>query len=142
MKYKKGNAKKRLVNSEIVRVRDNKRRDLYLIFFFIFTIAALLLFYVWQRLENVELAYRIEELKKEYSKQVETNNKLKLKKERLIDLERISEIAKRELGMKEPGYYEIIITKPVKVKIESDDSDSFTRLNIKDSQHKDRESKF
>jgi cell division protein FtsL len=139
MKYKKGNAKKRLVNMEIVRIRDNKRRELYLISGFIFTIALLLLFYVWQRLENVELAYSIEKLKKEYSKQQETNNKLKLEKERLIDLKRVSRIAKEKLGMREPRKEEIIITKPVRIKVESDDSDNFVRLNNNSANSRKRE---
>ena len=119
MKYKKGNEKKRLVNNEIVRVRDNKKRDLLLIFVFVFAAAVLLLFYLWQRLGNVELAYKIDNLKKEYSAEQEKNNTLRLQFESLGDLDRILQIATTRLGMVIPQKDEIIITRRVKIRVES-----------------------
>lgn len=119
MRYKKGNEKKHLINNEIVRVRDNKKRDLLIIFVFIFSAALLIVFYLWQRLGNVELAYRIDNLKKEYAAEQEKNNSLRLQLENLSDLERISKIAESLLGMKIPAKDEIFITRRVQIKIES-----------------------
>jgi cell division protein FtsL len=119
MRYKKGNEKKRLINNEIVRVRDNKKRDLFVIFLIVFAAAALLLFYLWQRLGNVELAYKIDNLKKEYSVEQEKNNALQLQYENLGDLNRISQIASTRLGMIIPQKNEIFITRRVKIRIES-----------------------
>lgn len=122
MRYKKGNEKKRLINNEIVRVRDNKKRDLLLIFVFVSTAATLLLFYLWQRLGNVELAYKIDNLKKEYSAEQEKNNTLRLQFESLGDLDRILQIATTRLGMVIPQKDEITITKRVKIRVESSES--------------------
>jgi cell division protein FtsL len=119
MRYKKGNEKKRLINNEIVRVRDNKKRDLFLIFVIVFAAAALLLFYLWQRLGNVELAYKIDNLKKEYSAEQEKNNTLRLQYESLGDLNRILQIASTRLGMVVPQKNEIFITRRVKIRVES-----------------------
>jgi cell division protein FtsL len=119
MRYKKGNEKKRLINNEIIRVRDNKKRDLFVIFLIVFAAAALLLFYLWQRLGNVELAYKIDNLKKEYSTEQEKNNALQLQYENLGDLNRILQIASTRLGMVIPQKNEIFITRRVKIKIES-----------------------
>lgn len=119
MRYKKGNEKKRLINNEIVRVRDNKKRDLFTIFVFIFSAAFLLLFYLWQRLGNVELAYRIDRLKKEYAVEQEKNNNLRLQMESLSDLDRIAKIAVSNLGMIVPEKDEIFITKKVKIRLET-----------------------
>ena len=117
MRYKKGNEKKHLINNEIVRVRDNKKRDLFAIFVFIFSAALLLLFYLWQRLGNVELAYKIDYLKKEYAAEQEKNNGLRLQFESLSDLDRISKIAVSNLGMIIPNKDEIFITKRVKIRL-------------------------
>lgn len=122
MKYKKGNEKKHLINNEIVRVRDNKKRDLFTIFAIVFTAAALLLFYLWQRLGNIELAYKIDDLKKEYSAEQEKNNALRLQYESLGNLDRISQIATTKLGMVFPGKNEIFITRRVMVRPETTDT--------------------
>jgi cell division protein FtsL len=122
MRYKKGNEKKRLINNEIVRVRDNKKRDLFVIFVFIFSAALLLLFYLWQRLGNVELAYKIDRLKKEFAAEQEKNNGLKLQFESLSDLDRINKIAVSSLGMIIPKKDEIFITKRVKVRLETSET--------------------
>lgn len=118
MKYKKGNEKKRLVNTEIVRIKDNKRRELYIIFIFIVTLASLVLFYVWQRIENVELAYKLESLKGELQKIDDENTKLKIQFEKLSTLSRIEKIAREDLGMVIPPHTSIFITNPVKLKIQ------------------------
>ncbi len=119
MKYKKGNQKKKLINSEVVRVKDNKRRDLILIALFIFSIAAMVFFYVWQRMENVEMAYQIENIKKELKETREENDSLKLQYEKLIDLRRIEELAVEQLKMRKAFSGELFITKPVLLNVES-----------------------
>jgi cell division protein FtsL len=134
MRYKKGNEKKRLINNEIVRVRDNKKRDLLLIFIFVFAALTLLLFYLWQRLGNVELAYKIDSLKKEYSAEQEKNNTLRLQCESLGDLDRILQIATTRLGMVAPQKDEIIITRRVKIRIESFGSDKLAYTSKRSKQ--------
>jgi hypothetical protein len=129
MKYKQGNQKKKLVNTEIVRVRDNRKRDLFLIFLFIFTIGALIFFYVWQRLENVELAYRIDNTKKELKKAKELNDSLRLQYEKIISLDQVSKIAGEKLGMREAYGKEIVVTKPVRINIRSSEKTNLYALS-------------
>lgn len=129
MKYKQGNQKNKLVNTEIVRVRDNRKRDLFLISLFVFTIGALIFFYVWQRLENVELAYKIDNTKTELKKAKELNDSLRLQYEKIISLDQISKIAGEKLGMREANGKEIVVTKPVRINIRSSEKTNLYALN-------------
>ncbi|MBN2135804.1 MAG: cell division protein FtsL [Acidobacteria bacterium] len=135
MKYKRGNQKKKLVNTEIVRVQDNKKKELIIIFCFIATIFSLVFFYVWQRLANVELAYKIENVKKELKKEEEVNSILKLQYEQLSDLKRVRQLATTQLGMKEPGKNELVTPKPIKLNVDPVTNDELVLTRRDNKKH-------
>lgn len=60
------------------------------------------LFYVWSRIQVIQLGYEISNALKEEKKLIETNKRLRLEVATLKSYARIEKIAVEELGMKKP----------------------------------------
>ena len=87
-------------NSRLVPVVDPRSRRQYKgILFLAAAVFGLFLFSAWQRFNGVEDGYRLESLRIEKQKMLESNRKLRLEEASLGDPVRIDTIARNELGM-------------------------------------------
>jgi len=87
----------------------NKKRNtgvwILLMSFFL----AELLFYTWCRVQNVRIGYEITQASAQYRKLVTMQNNLKIETAHLKSHERISKIAREQLGLTMPSPKQVII---------------------------------
>jgi cell division protein FtsL len=87
-------------NSRLVPVVDPRSRRQYkAILFLAAAVFGMILSSAWQRFNGVEDGYRLESLRIEKQKMLESNRKLRLEEASLGDPVRIDTIARNELGM-------------------------------------------
>ena len=87
-------------NSRLVPVVDPRSRRQYkAILFLAAAVFGMILSSAWQRFNGVEDGYRLESLRTEKQKMLESNRKLRLEEASLGDPVRIDTIARNELGM-------------------------------------------
>jgi len=76
-----------------------------LMFFFIVE----LLFYTWCRVQNVRIGYEITQALAQHQQLVTMHNNLKIETARLKSPERISKIAREQLGLTTPSPGQVIV---------------------------------
>ena len=101
---------KRFNNINVVRETDTKHRREYLGVTCLFSaFLVCLLFYGWQHYRWIQNGYRLEEANKQHEKLAEIGRQLRLERESLRNLQRIDEIARRDLGMGMPAPGQLVI---------------------------------
>jgi cell division protein FtsL len=101
---------KRFNNGNVIREQDVKHRREYLSVTCLFgAFLVCLLFYGWQQYRWIQNGYRIEEAQKRQEHLGEMGRQLRLERESLRNLQRIDEIAQRDLGMVMPKPGQLVI---------------------------------
>ena len=101
---------KRITNGNIVREADPRHRREYLGVTCLFGAFLLcLLFYGWQHYRWIQNGYRLEDVQKQREKLSEIGRQLRLERESLRSLQRIDELARRDLGMGMPAPGQLVI---------------------------------
>jgi cell division protein FtsL len=91
------------LNARLVRERDRARaRELRWVLLGGAAIVIPLLVYVWQRVDFIQLSYRVEALKMQEKEQRELNEQLRVERSLLLAPDRIERLARRQLGLTEP----------------------------------------
>jgi cell division protein FtsL len=104
---------KAIDNSRIVREVDPRaRRELRAVFALVLALAAALALYAWPHMELRQTGLDILELQRVRERLVERNRKLRLEKASLEDLQRVEELATRELGLTTPAAENVIVVEP------------------------------
>src|SRR5579872_1249617 len=101
---------KRINNANVVRDADTRYSREYIgmtILFGLFLFC--LFFYGWQHYRWISNGYKIEEAQKQKEQVTEMGRQLRLERESLRNLQRIDDIARRELGMVLPAPGQIVI---------------------------------
>jgi cell division protein FtsL len=62
-------------------------------FYWLFLLAFILTFYVWQQTQADRLAYKVESLEKENEKKEQENDNLTLRIHKLLSMERLNQVA-------------------------------------------------
>lgn len=92
------------INERLVKERDRARaRELRMLLLYGAMIAIPLLVYVRQRVDFIRLSYRVEEMKKERQTLLDTNKQLTVERSLLLSPDRIESVARRQLGLADPG---------------------------------------
>ena len=86
-----------------------KSKLLPLLTFFVFFLIVASLFYVWSRIQVIQLGYEISNTSKEGKGLVEANKKLRLEIATLKSYTRIERIAMEELRMAKPKPEQVIV---------------------------------
>ncbi len=95
-----------------VRVRRGKRKlkpDVKPILLVSGILLVGLLFYLWQHIQVVRLGYQIERLRTERVALVQESKALSVELSRLRSLTRVEKLARRKLGMVNPGPGQVIL---------------------------------
>jgi cell division protein FtsL len=101
---------KRINNANLVRDADTKYRREYVGMTCLFAAFLLcLFFYGWQHYRWITNGYKIEEAQKQKQQLTEMGHQLRLERESLRNLQRIDDIARRDLGMVLPAPGQIVI---------------------------------
>lgn len=101
---------KRINNANVVRDADTKYRREYVRMTCLFAAFLFcLFFYGWQHYRWITTGYKIEEAQKQKEQLAEAGRQLRLERESLRDLQRIDDIARRNLGMVLPAPGQIVI---------------------------------
>jgi cell division protein FtsL len=101
---------KRINNANVVRDADTKYRREYVRMTCLFaTFLFCLFFYGWQHYRWITTGYKIEEAQKQKEQLTEATRQLRLERESLRNLQRIDDIARRNLGMVLPAPGQIVI---------------------------------
>lgn len=96
--------------NQVIREKDqNWFKEMRFIILLTLIIGGAVMFYVWQQVEMIKYAYKIEEMIKEKKALQKINRTLRLERSYLSRLERIEEIAKKRLHMIEPEEGQVII---------------------------------
>jgi len=91
------------INARLVKEKDRARaRELRRLLFYGAAIVVPLLVYVWQRVEFLQLSYRVEALKKERQQMQEQNKQLTVERSFLTSPDRIEHLARTQLGLIDP----------------------------------------
>jgi len=95
---------------EGTKVRSGFRKS-HLLWFALLTLFLIVssLFFVWSRIQTIQLGYEISNALKEGRALVETNKKLRLEMATLKSYARIERIATEELGMSKPRPDQVIV---------------------------------
>ena len=86
-----------------------KRSKLLLLTLFIFCLIVVSLFYVWSRVQVIQLGYKISSALKEEKKMTEGNKRLRLEIATLKSYSRIEKLAVEELKMTKPTADQVIV---------------------------------
>jgi cell division protein FtsL len=86
-----------------------KRSKLLLVTLFILCLIVASLFYVWSRVQVIQLGYEISSALKEEKKITESNKRLKLEIATLKSYSRIEKLAVEELKMAKPAADQVIV---------------------------------
>lgn len=68
---------------------------LFRYFYWLFIIAIVLFFYVWQQTQSMRLGYTVDNMRRECEKWEQENSAWRLDVNRLLSLERLAEISKQ-----------------------------------------------
>jgi len=91
------------INARLVKEKDRARaRELRRLLFYGAAIVVPLLVYVWQRVEFLQVSYRVEALKKERQQLQEQNKQLTVERSFLTSPDRIEHLARTQLGLIDP----------------------------------------
>jgi len=91
------------INARLVKEKDRARaRELRRLLIYGAAIVVPLLVYVWQRVEFVQVSYRVEALKKERQELQEKNKQLTVECSFLTSPDRIEHLARTQLGLIDP----------------------------------------
>jgi cell division protein FtsL len=91
------------LNRRLVRESERVRvRELLLVVLLSVTILLPVLAYVWQNVEWIQIGYRIEKLKSQRDRLVETRHRLELETASLESLARIERVSVEQLGLTPP----------------------------------------
>jgi cell division protein FtsL len=92
------------LNARLVRERDRARaRELRWVLLASAAIAIPLLVYVWQRVDFIQMSYRVEGLERQEKEQRELNEQLRVERSLLLAHDRIERLARGRLGLTEPA---------------------------------------
>jgi cell division protein FtsL len=90
------------------KMNRSSNRVLFLILFLVFLIGGSL-FYVWSRIQVIQMGYEISNALKEERALVEANKRIRLEIATLKSYTRIEKIAVEELGMGKPKPDQVIV---------------------------------
>ena len=91
------------INARLVKEKDRARaRELRRLLIYGAAIVVPLLVYVWQRVEFLQVSYRVEALKKERQELQERNKQLTVERSFLTSPDRIEHLARTQLGLIDP----------------------------------------
>ncbi|OLD65270.1 MAG: hypothetical protein AUI47_02465 [Acidobacteria bacterium 13_1_40CM_2_68_5] len=91
------------INARLVKEKDRARaRELRRLLIYGAAIVVPLLVYVWQRVEFLQVSYRVEALKKERQELQEKNKQLTVERSFLTSPDRIEHLARTQLGLIDP----------------------------------------
>ncbi|HYS77323.1 MAG TPA: cell division protein FtsL [Candidatus Dormibacteraeota bacterium] len=91
------------INARLVKEKDRARaRELRRLLIYGAAIVVPLLVYVWQRVEFLQVSYRVEALKKERQDLQEKNKQLTVERSFLTSPDRIEHLARTQLGLIDP----------------------------------------
>lgn len=76
-----------------------------------FAVLALLLLYVWERVDLVRLGYRVQQLEAKHRVLAREHDELKVKASTLTAPERIARVATERLGMVRPEQGQVVLVK-------------------------------
>ena len=100
---------KSIDNSRLIRVVDpGSRRECFGLIAFLGAVFCLALFYVGPDLAMLRTGYRIEDLKRQHEAMVESNRRLQVSEAALRNPQRIYSIARRNLGLNDPGPEQVV----------------------------------
>jgi len=104
---------KAIDNSRVVREVDPRaRRELRAVFALVLALVAALALYAWPHMELRQTGLDILELQRVRERLLERNRKLRLEKASLEDLQRVEELATRQLGLASPAAEDVIVVEP------------------------------
>ena len=101
---------KHINNVNVVRDTDMRYRREYIAMTCLFAAFLFcLFFYAWQHYRWITTGYKIEEAQRQKEQLTEMSHQLRLERESLRNLQRIDDIARRNLGMVLPAPGQIVI---------------------------------
>jgi cell division protein FtsL len=92
------------INARLVKEKDRARaRELRRLLLCGAAIVVPLLVYVWQRVDFLRVSYEVEAMKNERQKLQEQNKQLTVERSFLLSPDRIEHLARKEIGLIDPG---------------------------------------
>lgn len=106
---------RRWKNAGLVRGRDPRARSRWILLLGLVALAAPVIAWLVQQMEYVRVRYEIEELRAQYERLEEMEQRLRIRRASLVTPTRVERTARRDLGLVQPPTEQVVVVRRTRV---------------------------